>query len=30
MSLKTKINDEKAIHDYGEKVDAEFIPKSKE
>ena len=30
MSLKTKINDEKAAHDYGARVDAEFIPKSKE
>ena len=30
MSLKTKVNDEKATHDYGAKADAEFIPKSKQ
>lgn len=29
MSQKTKINDEKAIRDYGAKADAEFIKLSK-
>ena len=29
MSLRTKINDEKAKRDYGKKPDADFVQKSK-
>ena len=29
MSLRTKINDEKAKRDYGAKTDADFVSKSK-
>jgi hypothetical protein len=30
MSLRTKINDEKAKRDYGAKADSEYVMKSKE